>query len=352
MKILLLGGTGAMGIPLASFLQNSGNDVYVTSRQKKDNVRNLTYIQGDAHDMSFVLNILNKEWDAIVDFMNYGTFEFFSRYKIILDSTKHYLFLSSARVYADVKCNITEKSPRLLDISNDYDYLSTDEYALHKAREENFLIESGYNNYTIIRPYITYSDIRLQLGDLEKEQWLYRLLQNRTILFSNDISKHYTTMTYANDVAYCISRLINNSEAYGEIFNIVTDQSIKWQDVLSIYCDAYKDHFNKDAKVMMINDSLKLKDKIGQYKVIYDRYYDRQFDNSKIKKIIGDYKFTEIEYGLFSCFKEFVSRPSFRNISINDEKIRNKITNENLNLSEIYGKREKIKHIISLIFNR
>ena len=349
MKILLLGGTGAIGRPLAKILSEKGNDVYITSRQKRDNEENLTYIQCDAHNFDFLSKLLANRWDAIIDFMDYGTFEFEYRHKLLLNNTDHYLFLSSARVYADSKAPITEKSPRLLDISNDYTFLSTDEYALHKAREEDVLIKSGYNNYTIIRPYITYSNIRLQLGVLEKEQWLYRLLQNRTILFSNDISKHYTTMTYANDAAYCISMLINNQNAYGEIYNIVTEKSAKWHDILSIYCNAYKDHFNKEAKVMMINNSLKLNDKTGQYQVIYDRYYDRQFDNSKIRKIVGDYKFTDIEYGLPSCFKDFVENPHFRDISFNDEKIRNKITREELNLSEIHGRKEKLKHILRLM---
>lgn len=349
MKILLLGGTGAMGRPLAKILSEKGNDVYITSRQINKNDGQIAYLQGDAHNFDFLSKLLANRWDAIIDFMNYGTFEFECRYKLLLDNADHYLFLSSARVYADSKAPITEKSPRLLDISNDHAFLSTDEYALHKAREEDFLIKSGCNNYTIIRPYITYSDIRLQLGVLEKEQWLYRLLQNRTILFSNDISRHYTTMTYANDVAYCISMLINNQNAYGETYNIVTEQSAKWQDILSIYCNAYKEYFNKEAKVMMINNSLKLNDKAGQYQVIYDRYYDRQFDNSKIKKIVGDYKFTDIEHGLSSCFKDFVENPHFRNISFNDEKIRNKITKEELNLSEIHGRKEKLKHILRLM---
>ena len=339
-----------MGCPLAKILSEKGNDVYITSRQSNKNDGSIVYLKGDARNFDFLSKLLVNRWDAIIDFMNYGTFEFECRYRKLLNSTDHYLFLSSARVYADSKTPITEKSSRLLDVSNDYTFLSTDEYALHKAREENMLLESKCKNYTIIRPYITYSNIRLQLGVLEKEQWLYRLLQNRTILFSNDISRHYTTMTYANDVAYCISMLINNKSAYGEIYNIVTEQSVMWQDILSIYCNVYKEHFNKEAKVMMLNNSLRLKDKMGQYQVIYDRYYDRHFDNSKIKAVVGDYKFTDVEYGLSLCLKEFVSNPIFRKISMDDEKIRNEITNEKLNLSEIYGRREKVKYVLQSLF--
>ena len=53
---------------------------------------------------------------------------------------------------------------------------------LTKALQENLLRASGYKNWTIVRPYITFSDIRLQLGVYEKEQWLYRALQGRAIV--------------------------------------------------------------------------------------------------------------------------------------------------------------------------
>ena len=60
----------------------------------------------------------------------------------------------------------------------DEEYLKTDEYALSKARQEDILHRSGKNNWTVIRPYITYSEIRLQLGVLEKELWLYRFVHD------------------------------------------------------------------------------------------------------------------------------------------------------------------------------
>ena len=72
---------------------------------------------------------------------------------------------------------------RLLDVSHDSIYLKTDEYALAKARQEDILRKSGKNNWTIIRPYITYSESRLQLGVLEKEAWLYRALKGFQEMF-------------------------------------------------------------------------------------------------------------------------------------------------------------------------
>lgn len=189
LKILLLGGTGAMGVHLSKILNNQGEDVYVTTRRERKGM-GITYIQGNAHENAFLSDILQKyHFDVLIDFMIYNTSEFADRVDLLLSSVGQYIFLSSSRVYADSQTPITENSPRLLDVYKEEEYLKTDEYALSKARQEDILHRSGKNNWTVIRPYITYSEIRLQLGVLEKELWLYRALNGRTIVFSKDIAE-------------------------------------------------------------------------------------------------------------------------------------------------------------------
>ena len=175
-KILILGGTGAMGTHLVSSLEDTDNEVYVTTRKQRANRSNITYVQGNAHDDAFIRPLQTEGMDVVVDFMVYNTEEFKKRASLMLDSCSQYVYLSSSRVYSDNDEVITESTPRLLDVCKDEEYLATDEYALTKARQENILRQSGKTNWTIIRPYITYSEIRLQLGVNEKETWLYRAL--------------------------------------------------------------------------------------------------------------------------------------------------------------------------------
>lgn len=114
--------------------------------------------------MNFIKSIISdrKDYDAIIDFMIYSLEEFQERVQFYLEHTSQYIFLSSSRVYADSEnAFLSEESPRLLDIIDDKTYLSTKEYALEKAREENVLINGILRNFTIIRPYITYYDERL-----------------------------------------------------------------------------------------------------------------------------------------------------------------------------------------------
>ena len=142
MNILVLGGTGAMGVHLVELLSQRGDAVWVTSRRERPSRKNVTYVRGDAHDNDFLQTLLvGRRWDAIVDFMVYRTGEFRHRMPQLLAATAQYVFLSSSRVYADSAEPITEDSPRLLDVSTDATYLKTDEYALAKARQENALRE-------------------------------------------------------------------------------------------------------------------------------------------------------------------------------------------------------------------
>lgn len=218
MKVLVLGGTGAMGMHLVQKLADQSYDVYVTSRSRSGQQGDITYIAGNAKNDTFLQQMLSQHWDCIVDFMVYSTEQFESRFKQFLDTTDHYIFISSSRVYANSNVPLTENSPRLLDISEDKQYLATDEYALTKARQENLLFKSGEKNWTIIRPYITYDTERLQLGVFEKEDWLYRAIHGRSIVVAKDIQNKQTTLTLGKDVANAMAALIGNKKAHGEAF--------------------------------------------------------------------------------------------------------------------------------------
>ena len=351
-NILVMGGTGAMGIHLVKILENLQDNVYVTSRSKRASTKNIHYIQGNAHNINFIQEILNqRHYDAIIDFMTYSTLEFNKRYTEYLNGTDQYFLLSTARVYAQSDI-IKEDSPRLLDIIKDSEYLKTDEYALCKARQEDILKNSGRKNWTIIRPYMTYSENRLQLGIFDKDTFVYRALHGRPIVVSNDIMSHTTTLTYGYDVSACIAKLIGNPKAYGEVFHITTDKTIPWMDVLNIYVKAIEEKTGKEQKVVITERSNQLDYPIQCYQVLYDRVYDRRFDNTKILKAIGNYTFTDPYIGLRKCIDSFLNNPYFSILSGKLEGTNDYYSHTHTPLSEFVGLKNKIRYIISLVSNK
>lgn len=350
MKILILGGTGAMGNHLVDLFRDTDNDIAVTTRVNRMSSNNINYIVGNAKDEGFLKKILDEKWDVIIDFMVYTTNEFKNKVNLLLNSTSQYVFLSSARVYADSYDPIKETSSRLLDVSTDKEFLSSDEYSLAKARQENILTNSGKKNWTIIRPYITYSSHRLQLGILEKEDWLYRALKGRTIVFSEDINSKLTTMTYGLDVAKGIKAVVGNFNSLGESYHITSSQSHLWSEILNIYLDVLENHLGYRPKVVLENLESFQSYHPANYQIKYDRLFNRKFNNEKIGEYLEINEFTSITDGLKDCLKEFIKHPSFKQINWRVEALKDRKTNEIAKLNEIQSFKQKVKYLLYRLF--
>ncbi|MDY4840208.1 MAG: NAD(P)H-binding protein [Lachnospiraceae bacterium] len=350
MKILVLGGTGAMGKPVVQILAERKHQVYVTTRQeRKSDMPNVRYLIGNAHDVEFIHSILKQRYDAIIDFMIYNPLEFQKSVDFYLENTGQYIFISSARVYADASDTlITEESPRLLDITQDVVYLKTNEYALAKAREENILLDGKYGNYTIIRPYITYNDERLQLGVFEKEHWLQRALKGKTIVFSKDIAERTTTLTYGYDVALRIADLTGKSCAMGQIYNIAADRSIQWKDVLEIYLEVLEKHLERRPKVYITEKCDALSEWTRHYQVHSDRLFDRKFSAEKVQRDSGEKKpFTSPEEGLRKCLQMFLAgKKEFLYVDWKREGIFDNIADDRTKYCDIPGAKNKVKYFL------
>lgn len=282
MRILILGGTGAMGVHVSTLLAQLGHQVAVTSRRYHESGDpNLIYKFGNAKDSDFLSMLLSERWDAIIDFMIWSTAEFQKRVYSFLDTTDQYVFLSSYRVYADSPV-IREDSPRLLDVISDSGYLATDEYALAKARCENVLFGSDTNNWTIVRPAITYDGSgRFQLTVLESYTWLWRAMHHVPVPLPNMILDKLTTMTWGGDVAHMIALLVGNPKAMGEVFTVSTKEHLSWREVADIYAN--------EVSLEIVDCSMREFEKAHgeKYQICYDRMFNRIIDNQKILQATG-----------------------------------------------------------------
>ncbi len=285
-KILVLGGTGAMGKYLVPELLGMGYQVdSVTLDDVKSDNEKLRYIQANIKDKKLLEELLQNKYDGVVDFMTYKTEEFREIYKLFLDNTDHYIFLSSCRVFAD-NPPITEKSPRLLEVSEDQEFLATEDYALYKAREEDMLRESGYKNWTIVRPATTYSQGRFQLVTLEADVVIYRMLAGKTIVLPEAAMDCEATMSWGGDVGKMIARLMFNEKAYGEDYNVATSEHHTWREIAEIYNEIKPFKYITTS----VEDYLDIISDGGtwtKYQLIYARMFNRITDNTKILEHTG-----------------------------------------------------------------
>lgn len=283
-NILVIGGTGVMGAYLVPELLRMGYCVDAVSRSSLDSGNpNLKYIQANCLDLRTLQKVLKKKYDAIIDFMTYQTFQFAERFELLLSSTAHYLFLSSYRVYSDVEIPTLETSPRLLDIVQDNEFLETDDYSLAKARQENILRSSKFNNWTILRPAIIYSYKRFQLTTLEAPQILRRAAEGKKVFVPADAMNVQASMTWAGDVAKMISRIVLNPEAYQEAFTIASAEHHTWQEV----AEYYRELIGLDYEVIDLDTYLGFfgNTKTAKFQLKYDRCQQRIMDNNKLLRV-------------------------------------------------------------------
>ena len=281
-KILLLGGTGALGEYLVDELIRTNHSVYITSRNKHSNYGNIKFLHGNAKEDTFLNGILKDTYDCIVDFMIWPTSIFKEKIKKIITKTDHYIYLSSYRAYADADMKpLSEDSPLLIDVCTDNEYLKTDEYALAKGREEQILKDSSYNNYTILRPAITFSKSRFQIGTLEASSIIPRTIRKQPLLLPRDMIMKRAAVSWAGDVGRMMAFLLGKDRAKQEIFNVATAESHTWGEIATYY------HNIIGTNIILCDLDSYIKVVRGPYQVRYDRMLNRLVDNSKILNFMG-----------------------------------------------------------------
>ncbi len=292
-KVLVLGGTGAMGQYLVPMLAEMNYQVDVVALDKPESPDpRVTYIQANAKDKAVITGLLKNSYDGVVDFLIYLTEEFRSRYELLLSNTSHYIYFSSYRIYANEEVPIRETSPRLLDVSDDTDFLATEDYSLYKARGENILRASAFTNWTIVRPAITYSGGRLQLTTLELPRTMDRLIEKKPLVLPAAAMDIEATMSWAGDVAKMLSRLLFNEQAKGEAYSVCTSEHHTWREIAEMYheiCGLTYVEVDTEAYLDVVAgpDAPRLNRMHAYYQLAYDRCFTRIMDNTKILEVTG-----------------------------------------------------------------
>jgi len=318
-KILVLGGTGAMGRYLVPNLIERGDSVEVIALDQMKDSENLHYTVGNAMDDDFLAEVLkNGKFDAVVDFMNYNLPRFTKRMPMLLDHTGQYLYLSTCRVYANEEIPVKESSPRLLDVATDPVYLARREveYSLYKAIEENMLWDSGKSNFTIIRPATTYSTGRAQLVTLEAESFVYRALQGKKVVVPREAMDCEATLSWGGDVGKMIASLVLNEKAMGDDFIVATAEHHTWREIAKYYeqlIGLQYEETDKETYLRCIADEDWYPH--AYYQLTVARMFTRITDNSKILRLSG-MKQEEL-MPLYDGLKMELSRATLDNIRPN-----------------------------------
>lgn len=300
-KILVLGGTGAIGKYLCQSLLKRGYEVFVTSRSKHTDHGKLHYICGNAKDVKFLEEIFKtSDFDVIFDFMMYTGNQFKERYQLFLNNCKQYFFSSSQRVYADSDSDgwLREDSKRKIDCISENKYWEKDVYGCRKGKEENILFSAKEKNWTIVRMSMTFSNSRFQFGPLDNFD-VVRASRGQCSALPDTLAGKETTLTYGKVTAELLSSLVLKEDAISNVFNVGSRYPHTWEEIAQTY-----------NKVLGLTYKTIPEDKYlfatNSQSMMVDRRLNRKLDCSRIYSFYENksVKYEKLEDGLKDAWKE------------------------------------------------
>lgn len=292
MKILIIGGTGVLSTDIVLRSLECGYNVSVLNRghHVSEIPEGVRIIKADIRNVEDVSRKIGEEcFDVIVDFLSYKENDLKTSFGFFKGKCTQYIFISSACVFRRSSDDgiLLEDSPKP----------NTDlPYSMNKYACERWLLANAKDaecKYTIVRPYITYGDTRIPFGiaPLARYHWtiVARILNDKPMfLWDDGIAK--CTLTHTRDFAYNFVQLYLNERAYNEDINLVGDQVYTWREMLETLYDILGK--SKDNIVSIQTSQIAKILSCFKESLIGDRSLNAVFDNSKLKRIIPDYRQT------------------------------------------------------------
>lgn len=290
---LFIGGTGTISTAITAKVATSPEwKLYILNRgSHKDEIpEGVTLLQEDINDIPAVEKELDgMTFDCVCDFIGFVPEQVERDWRIFAGRTKQYMYISSASAYQKPCANflINETTP----LANPYwqysrDKIACEEFLMHKYRETGYPV-------TIIRPSHTYGDRSVPVaihGAKGSWQVLQRMLQGKKVIVHGD-GLSLWTLTHNSDFAKAFVGLMGNPHAIGGAFQITSDESLTWNQILGIVADAigaeYKPFYLPST---VLAEEGKQYDLRGN--LLGDKAYSVVFDCSKVKRAVPEFQAT------------------------------------------------------------
>jgi nucleoside-diphosphate-sugar epimerase len=287
-KILFIGGTGVISTACSELCIEKGFELYLLNRNlslRKPPAK-AKVINADIRDLHKAKSIFaNEKFDVVVDWIAYNDEHVKNDFELFKEKTAQYIFISSASAYhkPPLYSPITEQIPLHNPFwSYSQMKIAGEKYLMQKFREEDFPV-------TICRPSHTYDKTRFPLyGNFTAFD---RMKQNKNVIIHGD-GETFWTLTNAKDFAKGFIGLLGNPITIGEAYHITSDEALTWNEIAEIIAEAA----GLELKISHLPVEF-----IAQYdaewgcNLLGDKAYSTVFDNSKIKKIVPEFK-TSIPY--------------------------------------------------------
>ena len=239
MKILMIGGTGTISSAITRQLAASPHDLWVLNRGNRQGElpEGVNQIVADISDEALVNELLGDQtFDVVCEFIGFVPEQVERDIRLFRHRTRQYVYISSASAYhKPARGYIINEGTTLANPHWQYsrNKIACEELLMRHYREEGFPV-------TIVRPSHTYCERSVPLGihGLNGSwQVVKRMMEGKRVLIQGDGSSLWT-MTWNEDFAQGFIGLLGNPHAIGEAFQIMSDESLTWNQIYQAIADA------------------------------------------------------------------------------------------------------------------
>ena len=279
MKVLYIGGTGQISFDCIHQTVKAGHEVTVFNRGNHNAglPESVDFITGDFNDDRQYAQILEHAFDVICQFRVFTPGEMKRDLEMLQGKKLQYIFISTASAYHRPVQHfpITEKPP----LHNPFS-----PYSSQKIDCEKLLQSQSSLGYTIVRPSHT-SRTMFTTAMVEGDFAASRILRDKPVIVPGDGTSLWT-ITAAEEFAVPFTRLIGNRQAMGDCFHLTSDNYYSWNEIYTAIGRA----LGKATRLVHVpSDTLIKYCPDWQTPLHGDKTHTAIFDNTKIKKVVGDF---------------------------------------------------------------
>jgi nucleoside-diphosphate-sugar epimerase len=282
LNVLYIGGTGQISLPCVDASVAAGHKVTVLNRGKTTVPlpKGVETLAGDMHGDTYAA-LGDERFDVVCQFRLYTPDQMRRDIAAFTGKTGQYVFISSASAYQKPVQHylMTERTP----LENPYWHYSRDKIACEKLLREQSAL-----TYTIVRPSHTVrTGMPIQVGD--DDTVLLRMIAGRPIIVAGDGTSLWT-LTRSVDFAQPFVKLLGNSRALNDDFQITGDRGFNWNQIH----EAIARGFGVEAKLVHVpTDTLVRYKPEWEPPLVGDKCWSALFDNSKVKGVAGAFTCSE-----------------------------------------------------------
>ncbi len=314
MRILIIGGTGTISSAITRQLAASGQDLWLLNRgtRKQEVPAGVKQIVADISNEEEVKRLLgDMQFDAVCEFIGFVPEQVERDIRLFKGRTRQYVYISSASAYNKPASNHVINEGTTL--ANPYW-----EYSRNKIACEELLMKEYRENafpVTIVRPSHTYCErsVPVSVHGL-KGSWqvLKRMIDGKPVVVQGDGSSLWT-LTWNEDFARGFIGLLGNPKAIGEAFQIMSDESLTWNQVYKCVADALGVAFHPYYVSSEFLAAVAPKEYDFTGNLLGDKSVTVVFDCSKLKRVVPGFQATtRFHEGVRHCVAYLLSHPELQ----------------------------------------